>query len=88
MGKNIFTLDYNEIEKEVKSNPYVQEVRIRKKGINSININVAENKIAFYLISNDKIKAINNEGVIVEEIDDLGDRKLTQIVLVLMCQKK
>ena len=80
-------MDYNEIEKEVKSNPYVQEVRIRKKGINSININVVENKIAFYLISNDKIKAINNEGVIVEEIDDLGDRKLTKLSGVDVSEK-
>ncbi len=87
IGKNIFTLDYNEIEKEVKSNPYVQEVRIRKKGINSININVVENKIAFYLINNDKIKAINNEGVIVEEIDDLGDRKLTKLSGVDVSEK-
>lgn len=87
IGKNIFTLDYNEIEKEIKSNPYVQEVKIRKKGINSININVTENKIAFYLISNDKIKAINNEGVIVEEIDNLGDRKLTKLSGVDVSEK-
>lgn len=87
IGKNIFTLDYNEIEKEIKSNPYVQKVKIRKKGVNSININITENKIAFYLISNDKIKAINNEGVIVEEIDNLGDRKLTKLSGVDVSEK-
>ncbi|MFU7514823.1 cell division protein FtsQ/DivIB [Clostridium sp. HCS.1] len=79
LGQNIFTLDYNKIEKELKANPYVQDVIIKKKGISTININVVENKIAFYLISNNKIKAINNEGIIVEELDDLGDRKLTKL---------
>ncbi|MCF0149236.1 MAG: FtsQ-type POTRA domain-containing protein [Clostridium sp.] len=79
LGQNIFTLDYNKMEKELKTNPYIQEVNIKKKGIGTINISVIENKIAFYLISNNKIKAINNEGVIVEELDDLGDRKLTKL---------
>lgn len=88
LGQNIFTLDYNKIEKELKSNPYIQEVKIRKNGISSISINVVENKIAFYLISNDKIKAINNEGVIVEEIDSLGDRKLTKLSGVDVSEKE
>ncbi len=88
LGQNIFTLDYNKIEKELKSNPYIQEVKIRKNGISSISINVVENKIAFYLISNDKIKAINNEGVIIEEIDSLGDRKLTKLSGVDVSEKE
>ncbi len=88
LGQNIFTLDYNKIEKELKSNPYIQEVKIRKNGISSISINVVENKIAFYLISNDKIQAINNEGVIVEEIDSLGDRKLTKLSGVDVSEKE
>lgn len=79
IGQNIFTIDYNKIEKNLKDNPYIKEVKIRKKGINNIHINVVENQIAFYFISNEKIKAINNEGVIVEELDDIGDRNLTKL---------
>lgn len=79
IGQNIFTIDYNKIEKDLKDNPYIKEVKIRKKGINNININVVENKIAFYFISNEKIKTINNEGVIVEGLDDIGDRSLTKL---------
>ena len=88
LGQNIFTLDYNKIEKELKSNQYIKEVKIKKNGINTININVVENKIAFYLNSNGKLKAINNEGVIVEEIDSLGDRKLTKLSGVDVSEKE
>ncbi len=88
LGKNIFTLDYTKIEKELKTDPYVENVSIRKKGINTININVVENKIAFYLISNDKIKAINNKGLIVEELDNLGDRNLTKLSGVDVSEKQ
>lgn len=79
IGQNIFTIDYNKIEKDLKDNPYIKEIKIRKKGINNININVVENKIAFYFLSNNKIKAINNEGVIVEELDNINDRNLTKL---------
>ncbi|MBE6054139.1 MAG: FtsQ-type POTRA domain-containing protein [Clostridium sartagoforme] len=79
IGQNIFTLDYNKIEKDLKDNPYIKEVKIKKKGINSININVVENKIAFYFINDNKIRCINNEGVIVEEVDTIENRNLTKL---------
>ncbi|MDU2157911.1 FtsQ-type POTRA domain-containing protein, partial [Clostridium sp.] len=65
IGQNIFTIDYNEIEKELRENPYIKEIKVNKKGINSLNINIKENKIAYYFESDGKIKAINNEGVVV-----------------------
>ncbi|MDV4152522.1 FtsQ-type POTRA domain-containing protein, partial [Clostridium sp. AL.422] len=79
IGQNIFTIDYNKIEKDLKENPYINQIKINKKGINSININIVENKIAFYFTSDNKIKTINNEGIIVEEIDSIGDRNLTKL---------
>ncbi|WP_195264048.1 MULTISPECIES: FtsQ-type POTRA domain-containing protein [unclassified Clostridium] len=79
IGQNIFTIDYNEIEKELKENPYIKEIKVNKKGINSLNINIKENKIAYYFESDGKIKAINNEGVIVEELDKMDDRNLIKL---------
>lgn len=79
IGQNIFTIDYNEIEKELKENPYVKEIKITKKGINSLNINIKENKIAYYFESEGKLKAINNEGIIVEELDSLEGRNLIML---------
>lgn len=79
IGQNIFTIDYNEIEKELKENPYIKEIKITKKGINSLNINIKENKIAYYFESEGKLKAINNEGIIVEELDSLEGRNLIML---------
>ncbi len=76
---NIFGIDYNKIEKDLEDNPYIKEVKISKNGVNSININVTENKIAFYLASDNKIKTINNDGIIVEEVDSINERRLTKL---------
>ncbi|WP_066893060.1 cell division protein FtsQ/DivIB [Clostridium nigeriense] len=88
IGQNIFTVDYNKIEKDLKENPYIKEIKISKKGINKININVVENKIAYYLNSNESFKAINNEGIVVEEINSLDDRSLTKLTGIDVSEKK
>lgn len=80
IGQNIFTIDYNEIEKELKENPYINEIKINKKGINTLNINIKENRIAYYFESDGKIKAINNEGIIVEELATMDDRNLIKLI--------
>ena len=80
IGQNIFTIDYNEIEKELRENPYIKEIKVNKKGINSLNINIKENKIAYYFESDGKIKAINNEGVVVEELAAMDDRNLIKLI--------
>lgn len=87
IGQNIFTIDYNEIEKELKENPYIKEIKITKKGINSLNINIKENKIAYYFESEGKLKAINNEGIIVEELASLEGRNLIMLTGADLTQK-
>lgn len=88
IGQNIFTIDYNKIEEDLMENPYIKEVKISKKGINKISINIVEDKIAYYLISNDKYKAINTEGVVVEELESLGDRSLTKLTGIDVSDEK
>ena len=88
IGQNIFTVDYIKIEKDLKENPYIKEIKISKKGINKININVVENKIAYYLNSNESFKAINNEGIVVEEINSLDDRSLSKLTGIDVSEKK
>lgn len=80
IGQNIFTIDYNEIEKELKENPYIDEIEISKKGVNTLNINIKENKVIYYFESDNKISVINNEGVIIEELTIIDDRKLIKLV--------
>lgn len=87
IGQNIFTIDYSKIEKELKENPYIKEVKIRKKGINKICIDLVENNIAYYFESNGKIKSINNEGIIVEELKSLDGRNLTKLTGIDLTEK-
>lgn len=79
IGQNIFTIDYKEMEKTLTSNPYIQKVKISKKGINQLDINIEESKIGFYIEKDGKFYTINNEGVIVEELTDLIDKDLINI---------
>lgn len=88
IGQNIFTIDYKEMEKTLTSNPYVQNVKISKKGINQLNINIQESKIGFYIEKDGKFYTINNEGVIVEELTDLIDKKLINIYDIDIKDKK
>lgn len=59
-----------------------------KKGALYININIIENKVAYYIENNGDFKIINNEGVIVEEVVDISDRTLTKISGVDVSNKK
>lgn len=88
IGQNIFTIDYKEMEKTLTSNPYIKKVKITKKGINQLNINIEESKIGFYIEKDGKFYTINNEGVIVEELIDLGDKRLINIYDVDISGKK
>ncbi|VYU63085.1 FtsQ-type POTRA domain-containing protein [Clostridium tertium] len=79
IGENIFTLNYNDIISKLKENPYIKDVKITKKGINKININITESKVAYYIESNGIFRVINNDGIIVEDTNDISDRKLVKI---------
>lgn len=79
IGQNIFTIDYKEMEKNLISNPYIQKVKISKKGINQLNISIEESKIGFYIENSGKFYTINNEGIIVEELTDVQDKNLINI---------
>ncbi|WP_300381781.1 FtsQ-type POTRA domain-containing protein [Clostridium sp.] len=79
IGQNVFTIDYKEMEKNLTTNPYIKKVKISKKGINQLNIGIQESKIGFYIEKEGKFYTINNEGVIVEELTDIIDKKLISI---------
>lgn len=79
-GKNIFTVNYNEIKDEVKKNPYVSDVVVKKKGINALNIIIKENKIAFYIEEGDTKKIVNNNLTLVEKVSSVEGRNLVKLI--------
>lgn len=87
IGQNIFTISYNKIKDDLIDNPYIKNVKISKKGINTLNINVEENKISYYYQNGDIIKTINNEGLICEEVQSLEGRNLIKLTGLDLSQK-
>lgn len=88
IGQNIFTIDYSKIKSSLIENPYIKNVKVAKKGINGITINIEENKISYYYENQGIIKTINNEGIITEELKDISDRKLTKLTGLDLSSKK
>jgi len=79
IGQNIFTINYKEMENTILNNKYIKSVKIKKSGINSLEIAIVENEIGFYVEYNDDIYIINNQGEIVEVVDSIEDKNLLKL---------
>lgn len=80
IGRNIFSIDYSEIKNKLLMNPYISDVTIKRAGINKLNINIKENKIAFYIDDNEVKKIINNKLIIVESTNDIDGKNLIKLL--------
>lgn len=79
IGQNIFTIDYNEMEDILLSNKYIKNIKINKSGINSLEIEIVESEIGFYIEDKGDIIIINNQGEIVESIDTIEGKNLLKL---------
>ncbi len=59
----IFSVSNNKIKKNLKTNPYIKEVNIKKELGYKIYINIKENKVLFYDDINSKIVLENNKHI-------------------------
>ena len=80
VGKNIFTVDYKEIKKEILNNPYIKKVSINKKNNSILNVTVEEDKVSYYIQQGDEYKIITNDGVLVEKLTTLEDKNLVKVI--------
>lgn len=78
IGMNIFSISNSEIEKVVNEDPYIKNVSVQKKGINTLELDVIEESVNFYIDGEVK-KIISNNGILLEEVDNLGDKYLVKI---------
>lgn len=79
-GKNIYTVNYKDIENVILKNPYINEVSIKKNGINELSIKIKENEIAFYIDGEDEDKIINNNMILVEKVHSVEGRSLIKLI--------
>jgi len=79
IGKNIFTINYKEVQEKVLENPYIKDVVVNKKGTNTLDITIEEGKVVYYIQVDETYKAITNDGFYVEKLDTLEGRNLVNV---------
>lgn len=78
-GNNIFYLKLSECIDRIKRNPYILDVKIKRKLPNSIVINIIEREAVFYNKKGSKYAIIDNNGIVLEEKDSIDGMKLTRL---------
>lgn len=66
-NKNIFAISKVNISNNIKENPYVEEVEIKRKLPNIIQINVKERKVAYQTKYNEHYLYIDEQGYVLEQ---------------------
>lgn len=70
LNKNIFTISINDVEKNLKTYPYVEKVIMYKKIPNEIFITITERKPTYYVLNSkeNNIVILDKNGIILESI--------------------
>lgn len=79
IGLNIFTVNEKDIKEEVLKNRYVKNVDIKRKGINTLEINITEEAPVYYINNGVKLLIINEDLEILEEVDNIDGRNLVEV---------
>ena len=79
IGLNIFTVNEKDIKEEVLKNRYVSTVDIKRKGINTLEIDITEEAPVYYINNGIELLIINNDLEVLEEVDNLEGRNLVEI---------
>lgn len=79
IGLNIFTVNERKIREEILKNRYVSTVDIKRKGINTLEINITEEAPVYYINNGVKLLIINNDLEVLEEVDNIDGRNLVEI---------
>ena len=79
IGENIYIINENDIKSALMQDKYVKEVKISRKGISKLVINIVEESPVFYVENNGVIEVINEDLVVIEEIYSIEGRNLVKI---------
>lgn len=79
IGQNIYIVNEDEIKNVLMEDKYVKEVKISRKGISKLVINIVEESPVFYVENNGVIEVINEDLVVIEELDSIEGKNLVKI---------
>lgn len=80
IGLNIFTVNQKSIKDEILNNKYVSTVNVKRKGINTLQVEITEEAPVYYINNGNKLLIINNNLEILEEVDTIEGRHLVEII--------
>ncbi len=78
-GENIFFVKGSEIEKLLKSDPYVDKITIKRKLPSTLEINVKEKNVGYYVKNGNNYDIISSDLVLLEKSNELKTKDLIQI---------
>lgn len=70
IGTNIYKLSKKQIEENIKNNPYIEKVQIKRKLPSEIEISVQERQATYLLEIGNGYMAINNQGYMLEIVEE------------------
>ena len=79
IGLNIFTVNQKEIKEEILKNRYVSTVEVKRKGINTLEIDITEEAPVYYIDNGVELLIINNNLEVLEEVDNIDGRNLVEV---------
>lgn len=87
-GKNLVTFNKNNLEKILKKNPYVEQLKITRKFPKALVINVEEAKGLFYIENNNAYSIISSDLIYLENKNKLDSDEYIKITGVDLSKKK
>ncbi|MCJ7691233.1 MAG: FtsQ-type POTRA domain-containing protein [Clostridiaceae bacterium] len=80
LNNNIFYASFVDSKKQIIKNPYILDVKIKKKLPNKILIEVEERVAVFYGKVKDTYYIIDNEGILLEKKSNIKDMNIVHLV--------
>jgi cell division protein FtsQ len=78
-GGNIFYINIKVAKNNIRSNPYILNVAIRRRLPNEVVIDVLERDAAFYIKEGRRFIILDSNGIVLEERDTIDNMKLVKL---------
>lgn len=78
-GDNILRINVNKSRESIKSNPYVENVEIKRKFPNKINVNVEEKYAKYYVKHEDTYILLDADATVIESRKDIEGLSLYEL---------
>lgn len=79
-GENILFIKEKDVVDKIKINPYIDEVKIKRSLPKTLDINVTEKNVAYYIKDGNVVDVLSSDLIILEKTNEVSDKNLIEIV--------